>query len=117
MIFVNVVAIITQQLIVSTALRMSGISVKNIRPEECSMSFSYFLHRIFIFCLLICISSIIHAQNIYELGKLSEDDWLSMSTEDRLNSLGKANKYAQNQTFLGDFGKHYDQYKRWGYEF
>jgi len=72
------------------------------------MSFSYFLHRIIIFCLLNCITSIIHAQNIYELRKLSEDDWLSMSTEDRLNSLGKANKHAQNQTFLGDFGKHYD---------
>ncbi|MFC1573621.1 hypothetical protein ACFL30_00395 [Candidatus Latescibacterota bacterium] len=67
--------------------------------------------------MLNCITSIIHAQNVYELRKLSEDDWLSMSTEDRLNSLGKANKYARNQTFLGDFGKHYDQYKRWGYEF
>ena len=57
------------------------------------------------------------AQNIYELRKLTDDQWISMSTEERLNALSKANKHAQNQTFVGDFGKFYDLHKRWGYEF
>ena len=27
------------------------------------------------------------------------------------------NKHAGNQTFIGDFGKYYDLYKKWGYDF
>jgi len=57
------------------------------------------------------------AESIYELRKLSEDDWLSMTTEERLRALSNAVRQEPNQTFLGQFGRHYDQYKRWGYEF
>ena len=59
----------------------------------------------------------VSAQNIYELRKLTEDDWLNMSTEERLNALNMANKHSQGQTFLGDFGKYYDLRKKWGYNF
>ena len=78
------------------------------------------VHRvigIIILITIVCFSSNLYAQNIYELRKLTEEDWLSMSTEERLNALSKANKHAQNQTFVGDFGKFYDLHKRWGYEF
>ena len=64
-----------------------------------------------------CLSGSLFAQNIYELRKLTEEDWLSMNTEERLNAIGMANKHAQNQTFLGDFGKYYEINKKWGYEF
>ena len=57
------------------------------------------------------------AQNIYELRKLTEEDWLGMTTEERLNSIGMANKHSQNQTFLGDFGKFFQMQKKWGYDF
>ena len=57
------------------------------------------------------------AQNIYELRKLTEDEWLSMTTEDRLRALGTSQKHERNQTFLGQFGRHYDLYNNWGYEF
>ena len=59
----------------------------------------------------------LRADNIYELRKLTEDNWLAMSTAERLRALGTARKHAPNQTFLGDFGKYYDLYKKWGYEF
>ncbi len=64
-----------------------------------------------------CLSGSLFAQSIYELRKLTEDDWLSMSTEERLSAIGMANKHSQNQTFLGDFGKFYEINKKWGYEF
>ena len=50
----------------------------------------------------------VSAQNIYELRKYSENDWVSMSTQDRLNTLGLSLKQSQNQTFIGDFGIYYD---------
>src|SRR4030042_5516170 len=40
-----------------------------------------------------------------------------MSTEERMNALGTAYTRAENQSFLGDFGRYYDLYKKWGYEF
>jgi len=69
---------------------------------------------------LVFVSSIggnIYAQNVYELRKLTEDEWLSMSTEERLRALATAYKHERNQKFLGSFGRHYDLYKTWGYEF
>ena len=59
----------------------------------------------------------LYAQTIDELRKLTNDDWLKMSTEERLNALGTANSHAENRTFLGDFGKYYDSYKKWGYDY
>jgi len=57
------------------------------------------------------------AQNVYELRKLSEDEWLAMSTEERLRALGTAYKHERDKHFVGDFGRHYDLSKKWGYEF
>ena len=67
--------------------------------------------------LLVMIVCEVSGQNIYELRKLTEEDWLNLTTEDRLNALGTGQKQAQNQTFLGDFGHFYDLRKRWGYDF
>ena len=66
-------------------------------------------------CLLI--GSAAFAENIYELRKLSEEDWLAMNTEERLTALATSTSHVPNQTFLGDFGYNYDLYKRWGYDF
>ncbi|GAG01219.1 unnamed protein product, partial [marine sediment metagenome] len=66
---------------------------------------------------VVCVTGNVFAQNIYELRKHTEEDWLAMSTEDRLNALNMANKHAENQTFVGDFGRFYDLHKKWGYEF
>lgn len=57
------------------------------------------------------------AQDIYDLRKLTQEDWLSMTTDQRMNALSIANKEVENQTFMGNFGHYYDLYKRWGYEF
>ena len=46
----------------------------------------------------------VFAENVYELRKLSEDDWLSMNTEERLTALATSTSHVPNQTFLGDFG-------------
>ena len=72
---------------------------------------------VFLLFQISCISVELSAQNTYELRKFTEEDWLGMSTEDRLTALGMANKHSQNQTFIGDFGKYYDLYKKWGYTF
>ena len=57
------------------------------------------------------------AQTIYDLHKLTEDDWLALSTEERLNALNTVNQHPENQTFVGDFGRFYDLQKKWGYEY
>ena len=62
-------------------------------------------------------SNFVLSDNIYELRKLTEDEWLAMSTEDRLRALGTTRKHERNQTFLGNFGRYYDIHKTWGYEF
>jgi hypothetical protein len=67
--------------------------------------------------LLIPFTGNIFAQNIYDLHKLTEQQWLAMPTEQRLTALGLAIKQADNQTFVGQFGRYQELYKRWGYEF
>ena len=57
------------------------------------------------------------AQTIYELRTLSDDDWLEMSTGERMRALNISNNHAENQTFLGNFGRYYDLYKKWGYDY
>jgi hypothetical protein len=57
------------------------------------------------------------SESVYELRKLSEDDWMAMNTEERLTALATTTSHVPNQTFLGDFGYNYDLYKRWGYDF
>ncbi|HDY87614.1 MAG TPA: hypothetical protein ENH82_05785, partial [bacterium] len=76
--------------------------------------------RIFLELILLLIflfSANLSAQNIYELRKFTDRDWISMSTEERLNALGISNSRANNQTFVGDFGRNYDLYQQWGYDY
>ena len=71
-------------------------------------------------CLLLGLmlfSMFAQAESIYDLRKLTEDEWLDMSTEDRLRALSTTRKHEPNQTFVGNFGRHYDLYKSWGYEY
>lgn len=70
-----------------------------------------------LFLACIVFSTQLYAQNVYDLRKLTEQDWLDMSTEERLTALSQSLKHAGNQTFVGDFGTNYDLYKKWGYEF
>jgi hypothetical protein len=72
---------------------------------------------VYIFVFFVFATGSVFADSVYELRKLSEDDWLSMSTEERLNALATSISHVPNQTFLGDFGYNYDLYKRWGYDF
>jgi len=58
-----------------------------------------------------------YAENIYELRKLTDQDWISMSTEERIEALNVSNNQAANQTFTGKFGRYYDMYPRWGYDY
>jgi hypothetical protein len=73
--------------------------------------------RAIIIMCFIGVHAIGYTPNIYELRKLTEQDWLDMSTEERLSALGRATQHARNQPFIGDFGRYYDMYKKWGYEF
>ena len=69
----------------------------------------------FLFFVFLC--GRVTGQNIYDLRKLTEQDWLAMTAEERLNALGRSNAHAQNQTYLGNFGTNYDSYRKWGYDF
>ena len=59
----------------------------------------------------------LHSQNIYELRKLTDEEWVDMSTEEHLTALGTSNSHARNQTFLGNFGRSNDLYPQWGYDY
>ncbi len=72
---------------------------------------------VFLVLALSGLAGVLHGQDIYDLRKMTQEDWLSLSTDQRLNALSVANKQVENQTFMGDFGRSYDLYKRWGYEF
>ncbi|MFC1509252.1 hypothetical protein ACFL60_06160 [Candidatus Omnitrophota bacterium] len=74
-------------------------------------------YALFLLYSFSCFAGNVHATNSYELRKLTEDEWLAMSTEERLNALGMSKKHTRNQTFIGNFGRHHDLYKKWGYDF
>ncbi len=57
------------------------------------------------------------AQNIYELRQYTDEDWINLSTEERLQSLNISNNHARNQTLVGQFGRNYDLYPQWGYDY
>ena len=40
-----------------------------------------------------------------------------MTTDERMSALSAGIKHAPNQTYLGDFGRYYDMYQKWGYNF
>ena len=41
------------------------------------------------------------AQNIYELRKYTDQDWINLTTEERLQALNISNNHARNQTYVG----------------
>lgn len=59
----------------------------------------------------------LYAQNVYDLYKYTPDDWLNLSTDERLRALNTSNNLARNQTFLGKFNRYGDLYKKWGYDY
>ena len=59
----------------------------------------------------------VSAQNIYELRKFTDEDWIGMTTEERIKALNVSNNHPGNQTFMGDFGRYTDLYPRWGYDY
>jgi len=59
----------------------------------------------------------VSAQNIYELRKFTDENWIRMTTEERLKALNVSNNHPGNQTFMGDFGRYTDLYPRWGYDY
>ena len=75
--------------------------------------------RVYFFFLFFILSYFcnLKAQSIYELRKYTEQDWMSMSTEERLEALNTANRQTENKTFIGDFGRYYDLYNKWGYNY
>ena len=89
------------------------------------VNFQYFLYpdrnRFMTPCIMLFLTVITAsgtlADNIYELRKITENEWLSMSTEERLSALGSAEMHERNQTFMGDFGRNSDLYSSWGYNY
>jgi len=59
----------------------------------------------------------VSAQNVYELRKLTDQDWIDMNTEERLEALNISNNHSGNQTFMGDFSGNTDLYAKWGYDY
>ncbi len=66
---------------------------------------------------ILLFASGISAQNIYELRKLTDKEWIEMPAEERLQSLNISNNHARNQTLVGNFGRDNDLYPRWGYDY
>ena len=78
------------------------------------ISIKIFFISVFCFSLF---TTTLYPQNIYELRKLTDEDWVEMPTEERLNALGTSNSHAANQTFMGNFGRYTDLYPKWGYDY
>ncbi|MQY77725.1 MAG: hypothetical protein GH151_00785 [Bacteroidetes bacterium] len=76
-----------------------------------------FICRFFIGIVgMLLLAGSLYAQ-VYGLRQLSDEDWIGMTTEQRLKALNISNNHARNQTFVGDFGRNYDLYPRWGYDY
>ncbi len=60
------------------------------------------------FCLLL-FTNVLYSQNIYELRKYTDEDWVGMSIEERLKALNISNNHPGNQTFMGDFGRYTEE--------
>ncbi|HDY88549.1 MAG TPA: hypothetical protein ENH82_10630 [bacterium] len=67
--------------------------------------------------ILLFFSSTVFAQNIYELRKYTDQDWINLTTEERLQALNISNNHARNQTYVGKFGRNYELFPRWGYDY
>jgi len=71
----------------------------------------------FIIIVLLFVFGDVSAQDINELRKYTDEDWLGLSTEKRLQALNISNNHARNQTFYGKFGRNQDLYTKWGYDY
>ena len=69
------------------------------------------------FLLFMLFSTPLSAQNVNDLHTLTDEDWLRMSTEERLSALNASNNYARNQSFLGRFNPNETKYRRWGTDY
>ncbi len=78
-----------------------------------------YLSAVTVITVLIISQINIYAQNknIYELRKYTDEDWLEMSTTDRLKALNTSNNHSRSQTFLGNFNREFDRYRKWGYDY
>ncbi len=73
---------------------------------------------VFFICFQFVSSAFVSAQtDLYNLNKLTDEDWLGMTTEQRLDALNTTNNRAQNQTFFGNFNTFQEKYYRWGYDY
>ena len=55
--------------------------------------------------------------DVSTIRNLTSDEWLELSTEDRLRALSTSLSHEENKTYLGDFGRYYQKYQKWGYEY
>ncbi len=80
----------------------------------------HYLSALYIIVLLIfhARNSSLFAQTPFnDLRRLTDSDWLAMSTEERLDALNTSNNRAPNKTFFGDFNPYQDMYSGWGYDY
>ncbi len=71
-----------------------------------------------VICIFISTVSYTFAQtNMHDLRRLTDEEWLSMTTEERLDALNTSNNRAQNKTFFGDFNTFQNLYNQWGYDY
>ena len=81
---------------------------------------TFFLSVFCVVFFLACLiqDSCLHAQTTLDnLRKLTDQEWLGMTTEQRLDALNVSNNRAQNKTFFGDFNQFQDMYNGWGYDY
>lgn len=57
------------------------------------------------------------SQNIYDINKYTPDDWLNLTTDERMRSLNTANNLSINQSLYGNFNRNFDKYRSWGYDY
>ena len=55
--------------------------------------------------------------DVSTIRNLTSDEWLELSTDDRLRALSTSLSHEENKTYLGDFGRYYQKYRKWGYEY
>ena len=72
---------------------------------------------VLLFAQLFPLSVNLYAQDAYELRKFSEQQWLNLTTDEKLRALNTSNNHAVNKTFVGDFNADQDLYNKWGYDY
>ena len=75
------------------------------------------IKSILVIIILLFLLGEVSAQNTYEQRKLTDIDWMKMTTEERLKALNVSLNHPGNQTFIGKSGRNTDLYPRWGYDY